>query len=245
MTKVASKPKPPQTDLLKSVQAVQLELEPLVTDGVNKFANMHRYATINNILGTLLPLLKKHDLYLVQKLDMSDSGGVSALHTVITHLPSGQFIDSMVPLVVDKPGPQAMGSSVTYFRRYVLTAIFCIQTTDDDGEQAEGRSDSAEDSTQPPAPSLGDKSEQPSAPSTKRQLKLQYDNYISLIKEIEELERLKKARTKVFNLAAKLKDFDIEKSTKLMGEYNMKLGKLQDGEDKADMVKEAFNGEEQ
>ncbi len=70
MTKATTKPKPPQTDLLKSVQAVQLELDPLVTDGVNKFANMHRYATINNILSTLLPLLKKHDLYLVQKLAM-------------------------------------------------------------------------------------------------------------------------------------------------------------------------------
>lgn len=60
------------------------------------------------------------------------------LHTVIIHS-SGEFFTSSVPLVLQSGGPQAMGSAITYARRYGFCDAFGIQADDDDdGNAAEG-----------------------------------------------------------------------------------------------------------
>lgn len=216
-TKAATK----HEDILKAVQAVQLGLDPLTTDGINKLANDHRYATINNILRALKPLLKKYSLYLTQRIDMNE--GVPSLLTVITHLPSGQYMNSMVHLMPDKPGPQALGSCITYLRRYSLVTIFQIDTQDDDGEAgegranilihrdnpysiaAEGRADSAEVSTSP-APSPKVESKQPSAePPSEKTIKACYKWIDDKDRTIDELEV---AERSIMDLATKCDPMD-------------------------------------
>lgn len=60
------------------------------------------------------------------------------LHTIVLHS-SGEFFTSSVPLVLQSGGPQAMGSAITYARRYGFCDAFGIQADDDDdGNAAEG-----------------------------------------------------------------------------------------------------------
>jgi len=208
-------------DILKAVQAVQLGLDPLTTDGINKFANDHRYATINNILRALKPLLKKHNLYLIQKLVMV--GELTCLHTVVTHLPSGQSIDSMVHLVVDKPGPQALGSCTTYVRRYSLTTIFQIDTVDDDGNTAEGRADQAIASTPIANTPQKVESKPPSAePPSKKKIKDCYEWIDHKERTIDEMEVAKNA---IMELASRCGQMD---KGRIPAYFKMRVNRMKD-----------------
>lgn len=60
----------------------------------------------------------------------------NAVHTVLQHT-GGGFVSSDCPIVCAKQNdPQAMGSAITYARRYSLMALCCLAPDDDDGEQA-------------------------------------------------------------------------------------------------------------
>lgn len=59
------------------------------------------------------------------------------LHSELIH-ESGQVISCDVPLVVDDIDPQAMGSSLTYMRRYSLYVLLGITTNDDDDDGLKG-----------------------------------------------------------------------------------------------------------
>jgi len=60
------------------------------------------------------------------------------LETVLLHA-SGQWLSSTVVLSPKDDTPQAIGSAITYARRYALSAIVGIAAEDDDGESAQGR----------------------------------------------------------------------------------------------------------
>jgi hypothetical protein len=59
---------------------------------------------------------------------------------------SGQWIKDTMALTPKDQGPQAMGSCITYGRRYGLAAIVGVYQTDDDGEAAQGRNGKTRDS---------------------------------------------------------------------------------------------------
>ena len=61
--------------------------------------------------------------------------GHPVMVTTLLHT-SGQWIAGAFPLVAVKPDPQAMGSAITYMRRYSLAAMVGVLTEDDDGEAA-------------------------------------------------------------------------------------------------------------
>jgi hypothetical protein len=62
-------------------------------------------------------------------------GGVE---TILMHR-SGQWIRDFCGMPAKDQSPQAIGSAITYARRYSLMAILGIPAEDDDGEGAEGR----------------------------------------------------------------------------------------------------------
>jgi hypothetical protein len=62
---------------------------------------------------------------------------------------SGQWISGRYPLKpVKADDPQAMGSAMTYARRYTLAAILGIVTEDDDAEEAMGRQSETKQKTE-------------------------------------------------------------------------------------------------
>ena len=61
-----------------------------------------------------------------------------ALETVVMHS-SGEWISHLTPVVIDEPGAQAVGSAITYAKRYGFCSAFGIQADDDDdGNAADG-----------------------------------------------------------------------------------------------------------
>lgn len=94
-----------------------------------------RYADLSEIRDTVTPALTKQGIAVVQGLEVTDTGLVVC--TRLVHK-SGQWFESVFPIASDKP--QAMGSSISYGRRYTLSAITGIAADDDDdAEVASGR----------------------------------------------------------------------------------------------------------
>lgn len=95
-----------------------------------------RYADLAEIRDAVTPALTKNGLAIVQGIDTSDDGKL-LVSTRLLHK-SGQWIESRFPISYDKP--QAMGSAITYGRRYTLSAICNIAADeDDDAEVAQSR----------------------------------------------------------------------------------------------------------
>lgn len=92
-----------------------------------------KYATLEQVLDTVKPVLKKHGLIFFQMPGFE--GEVVTVTTVVKHVASGQFMGftSASPLGPRKD-PQAVGGCITYLRRYSITSAFGIIQADDDAE---------------------------------------------------------------------------------------------------------------
>jgi hypothetical protein len=94
------------------------------------------YATLDAILDGVRPILAKHGLALVQTL--VNEGDKKWMRTALLHV-SGECIHTDIPLSVDRPGNQALGSAMTYARRYGIISILALcADEDDDANGADG-----------------------------------------------------------------------------------------------------------
>ena len=97
----------------------------------------YKYAELSEIMNIINPILRKHDLYIMQPLTKT------GIKTVVTHIPTGESIESYceIPQDVELKGMnafQAYGSAITYFRRYSLSSFFTLISdvdSDASGEQ--------------------------------------------------------------------------------------------------------------
>ena len=101
----------------------------------NAQAYGYKYATLDDILTVVKPILAKHKLVLIQPLTGE------GLETIIMH-ESGQCIREAVSLPSmgenkKMNAAQAVGATITYMRRYALSSILCI-STDEDSDGAVG-----------------------------------------------------------------------------------------------------------
>lgn len=108
--------------------AFQQKVEPIKKDATNPhFRN--KYATLTNILGEIKPIMNEVGLLITQPIFEGQ------VQTVITDPESGETMSSCITLP-EGLSPQAMGSAITYFRRYTLAAILSLEIEDDDGNAA-------------------------------------------------------------------------------------------------------------
>ncbi|NJJ38577.1 ERF family protein [Paenibacillus apii] len=121
-------------NIAKALVAFNLEVKIIEKDAKNPhFKN--DYATLDNIVDEVRPLLAKHGLVIMQF--PGGDGEKYTLRTMLVH-ESGEWIESE-PLTMrpTKNDPQGIGSCTTYARRYSLSAMLSLNTgEDDDGEQA-------------------------------------------------------------------------------------------------------------
>ena len=95
----------------------------------------YRYANIASVLDDVRPVLARHGLAVVQ--GVGRDGEDVAITTRIVH-ESGEWVESMLPLPVDRMGGiQGVGSAITYGRRYGLQSMLGIASDDDDGQAAQ------------------------------------------------------------------------------------------------------------
>jgi hypothetical protein len=108
-----------------------------------------KYASLANILDTIQKPLSECGLAISQFPD------ANALTTIIVHAESGEWMESSYVMPVAKQNdPQAMGSAMTYARRYALGSILNLNIDDDDdGEKAMGRQLPKRDELTPKHPS--------------------------------------------------------------------------------------------
>lgn len=124
-------------NLFKSFIKFQSEFKGMKADATNPFFKSN-YITLDGILETVRPLLTKNSLAIFQ--EVKGSEGSIAVKTKLLH-ESGEFIETewleMKPSKANDP--QALGSCITYAKRYQLGAVLGIcESVDDDGNKATG-----------------------------------------------------------------------------------------------------------
>ena len=76
---------------------------------------------------------------------------VVSVLTRLTHA-SGQWMDDVVSTMLPTGDPQAVGSAITYLRRYALQSVAGVAPEDDDAEAAHGRGDGQQATAKPTGP---------------------------------------------------------------------------------------------
>jgi hypothetical protein len=117
-------------ELAKALAAAQGEMKNAILNKVNPHFKS-KYADLAAIRDTVTPALAKHGIAVVQGTDTEENSIV--VFTRLIHS-SGQWIESRFPIPYDKP--QAMGSGITYGRRYTLSAVTNIAADEDDDGNA-------------------------------------------------------------------------------------------------------------
>ena len=126
-------------ELIKALAAFQQECPVIAKDGTAKVKTQsgadysYKYADLPSIVEVIKPILQKCGLSFIQPLDLID--GVRVIRTKIFHIESGEAIESTVDVpIVSFKGMndyQALGSGITYLRRYALSSILGIVTDED------------------------------------------------------------------------------------------------------------------
>ena len=119
--------------LAKALLGAQKDVGHPTRNAVNPhFRN--QYADLTSVIDTVTPVFNEHGITVTQFLVGSQ------LVTQLLH-ESGEYLRSSVELPLDRKGPQAFGSALTYLRRYTLQAIAGVNAeNDDDAEGATSRS---------------------------------------------------------------------------------------------------------
>jgi hypothetical protein len=87
------------------------------------------YADLNALIEAVEPILLESGLILLQPLIEGK------VFTQIIDIETGEKLESFMDLP-PLNNPQAMGSAITYFRRYTLQSLMSLQAVDDDGQAA-------------------------------------------------------------------------------------------------------------
>lgn len=126
------------TELSKALLEAQKEFPAIKKESDNPYFNS-KYASLDNILSVILPILHKHGLIVTQfPIDLDGRVGV---RTQIIHAESGQMMESSFTLPLSKNDPQGAGSCITYARRYSVQSMLGLNVEDDDdGNKASGNS---------------------------------------------------------------------------------------------------------
>jgi hypothetical protein len=114
----------------------QSEMGNAVKDSKNPFFKSS-YADLNSIREASLPVLNKHGISVLQPTTVIE--GRLYVETLLLH-ESGEFLSGLYEVVVGKQNdPQALGSAISYSRRYSLQSMINIGAEDNDGEGATDR----------------------------------------------------------------------------------------------------------
>ncbi len=136
--------------LFTALAKAQGEMSAAAKDCANPFFKS-RYADLSSVWTACREPLSKHGLSVLQIVQSSDLGDV--LHTTLGHS-SGQYMTSTMPIRIKTDGKndiQALGSTITYLRRYALSAIVGVAPDDDnDGNDSKYKAQPKQEQKQEP-----------------------------------------------------------------------------------------------
>ena len=123
-------------DLAKALNKAQTEELFALKDSTNPFFKS-KYADLSSVWDVARKPLTDNGLAVVQTMGQSEDGN-PVIITTLMHI-SGQWIRGHLTVNPVKDDPQALGSAITYGRRYSLSAILGICPDDDDAEKGMSR----------------------------------------------------------------------------------------------------------
>jgi hypothetical protein len=118
-----------------ALAAVQSEIESITAEKTGQLGHRtYKYADLNAHLEQVRSILPKHGIAIVQRPLPSD-GETVKLETLLLHK-SDEWIGSEISIKSANTTAQAIGSAITYARRYSLAAMLGLSVDDDDDGKA-------------------------------------------------------------------------------------------------------------
>ncbi len=120
-----------------ALAAAQGEIHNAPKDTANPHFKSH-YADLASVRDAVTPALSKNKIAVSQQV-LTRADGTVGVRTLLLHA-SGEYLGSRAWCRPAQPGPQPLGSVITYLRRYMLAAAVGVAQEDDDGNvgQASG-----------------------------------------------------------------------------------------------------------
>lgn len=119
-------------ELTLALSKAQGEITAALEDKVNPHFKSS-YASLSSVWEACRSQLSKNGLAVMQTIQ--NEGDTLTLVTTLSHS-SGQWIKSYLPISTTKATPQALGSAITYMRRYSLAAMVGVAPDEDDDANA-------------------------------------------------------------------------------------------------------------
>lgn len=137
--------------LAKALVQAQAKMGNAVADSANPFFKS-KYADLGSVLEACRGPLAEAGIARIQL--VVSHNNVPGVRTMLVHSDSGEYVAATVfcSPKAKEDGPQALGSVLTYLRRYSLAAVAGIAQEDDDAEAAQR--DKKPDRKRP-APAMG------------------------------------------------------------------------------------------
>jgi hypothetical protein len=153
------------SELAKALSKAQSEIVGAKKDSSNSFYHS-TYADLASCFAAIREPFSRNGLSILQPTDEHDNH--TYVDTIILHN-SGEWISSRLRVVTQKTDAQAIGSAISYARRYALCSLAGIPQIDDDGNAAVGKVEEthAFPKVEPPkfnVPNLAPKASQKSSP---------------------------------------------------------------------------------
>lgn len=124
-------------ELSAALAKAQGQIEGAKKSSSNPFFKS-KYADLAECWNTCREALTANEISVIQMPEEINENGRLNITTMLAHS-SGQYISSTLTMTVTKLDPQAIGSAITYGRRYALAAMVGLAQEDDDGEEAMAR----------------------------------------------------------------------------------------------------------
>lgn len=117
-------------ELSASLSKLQSQITPIKKDADNPFFKS-KYASLPAVVEHAKKLLTDNNLAITQFITTQNDE--TALATILMHT-SGEYIKSVMPLILSQKTPQGQGSAITYARRYAFMAALGLTAEDDDDD---------------------------------------------------------------------------------------------------------------
>lgn len=128
-------------ELATALAKAQASMGPAIKGAKNPHFRSS-YADLSSVVEAIREPFTSNGLAWVQAPSLDADTGLVTVTTRIIHS-SGQWVEASVSAMPGRGkadlSPQAVGSAVTYLRRYGLQAMAGVPSADDDGEAAMGR----------------------------------------------------------------------------------------------------------
>lgn len=123
------------TALNKALLQAQKSIQDVEKDSTNPHFRS-RYASLTAVLQAVKGPLNEAGLLLTQSAAAAEAGNGLIVTTRITHAETSEWIETSIPIPLEQPTAQKVGSATTYGRRYGVDTLLALATADDDGTDA-------------------------------------------------------------------------------------------------------------